>query len=131
MPVKISFPDGGSKDFDQTPTGEEIAHGISSSLARNAVAIRVDGELWDLARPIGQDAGVEIITRDSADGVEILRHDAAHVMAEAVKELFPETQVTIGPAIDNGFYYDFARDEPFIPENLEEIEKPYAADRRP
>ena len=122
MPVKISLPDGASRDFDQTPTGEEIAHSISPSLARNAVAIRVDGELWDLARPIGQDAGVEVITRDSADGVEILRHDAAHVMAEAVKELFPETQVTIGPAIDNGFYYDFARDEPFVPENLEQIE---------
>lgn len=123
MPVKISFPDGASKNFDQTPTGVEIAHGISPSLARNAVAIRVDGELWDLSRPIGQDAGVEIITRDSADGMDILRHDAAHVMAEAVKELFPETQVTIGPAIDNGFYYDFARDEPFVPENLEAIEE--------
>ncbi len=123
MPVKISFPDGASKDFDQTPTGGEIAHGISPSLARNAVAIRVDGDLWDLSRPIGQDAGVEIITRDSAAGMDILRHDAAHVMAEAVKELFPETQVTIGPAIENGFYYDFARDEPFVPENLEAIEE--------
>ena len=123
MAVNISFPDGASHEFGHAPTGEEIAHRISPSLARNAVAMRVNGELRDLARPVEQDAKIEIISRDSADGLEILRHDAAHVMAEAVKELFPDTQVTIGPAIDNGFYYDFARDEPFVPENLEAIEE--------
>ncbi len=122
MAVQIEFPDGATRQFDNPPTGEAVAQGISPSLARNAVAIRVNGELRDLARPIEDNASIEIITRDSEDGVEILRHDAAHVMAEAVKELFPETQVTIGPAIDNGFYYDFARQEPFAPEHLEQIE---------
>ena len=123
MAVRIEFPDGASRQFEAPPTGEAIAQGISPSLARNAVAVRVDGELRDLGRPIEQDASVEIIMRDSGEGLDILRHDAAHVMAEAVKELFPETQVTIGPAIENGFYYDFAREEPFTPEHLEQIEK--------
>lgn len=123
MAVNIDFPDGASRQFEAPPTGEAIAQGVSPSLARNAVAIRVDGELRDLTRPIEHDASVEIITRDSDDGLEILRHDAAHVMAEAVKELFPDTQVTIGPAIENGFYYDFARDEPFSSEHLEQIEE--------
>src|SRR5690606_22956285 len=85
--------------------------------------MRVDGELKDLTAVIDRDARVEIVTRDSEDGLELLRHDAAHVMAEAVKELYPETQVTIGPAIENGFYYDFARDEPFTPADLERIEE--------
>ena len=84
--------------------------------------MRVDGSLWDLHRPIEQDAEIEIITRGTEAGLELLRHDAAHVMAEAVKELYPEAQVTIGPAIENGFYYDFARGEAFTPEDLERIE---------
>jgi threonyl-tRNA synthetase len=87
------------------------------------VAIRVEGELWDLTRSIEDDSSVAIITRDSADGLELLRHDAAHVLAEAVKELWPDTQVTIGPAIENGFYYDFAREEPFTEDDLVIIEK--------
>ncbi len=95
---------------------------IGKSLARDAVAVRVDGASWDLTRSIEQDASVEILTRESDDGLEILRHDAAHVLAEAVKELWPETQVTIGPAIDNGFYYDFAREEAFTDADLETIE---------
>ena len=95
---------------------------IGKSLARDAVAVRVDGALWDLTRTTEQDATVEIVTRESDDGLEILRHDAAHVLAEAVKELWPETQVTIGPAIDNGFYYDFARAEAFTDADLETIE---------
>ena len=95
---------------------------IGKSLARDAVAVRVDGAHWDLTRTIEQDATVEILTRESDDGLEILRHDAAHVLAEAVKELWPETQVTIGPAIDNGFYYDFARAEAFTDADLETIE---------
>ncbi|MGH8167910.1 MAG: threonine--tRNA ligase, partial [Woeseiaceae bacterium] len=119
----IQLPDGSVRHFDDAVTGLEIAAGIGERLARDAVAIRVSGELWDLARPIGADAGIEIVTRDSAEGLELLRHDAAHVLAEAVKELWPKTQVTIGPAIENGFYYDFARDEPFTPEDLAVIEQ--------
>ena len=119
---KITLPDGSVKAFDSTTTGADVAASIGKSLARDAVAIRVDGQLWDLTRDIQADAAVEIITRDSEEGLEILRHDAAHVLAEAVKELWPDTQVTIGPAIDNGFYYDFARDEPFTENDLEIIE---------
>lgn len=118
----IELPDGSRRDFPPAATGEDIAVSISKSLARDAVAIRVDDELRDLTRAIDADARIEIVTRDSADGLELLRHDAAHVLAEAVKELWPTTQVTIGPAIDNGFYYDFARDEPFTAEDLEVIE---------
>ncbi len=121
MPT-IELPDGSTREFPQPVSGAEIATSISKSLARDAVAVRVDGSLWDLTRDIEHDAEIEIVTRDSEDGLEILRHDAAHVLAEAVKELWPETQVTIGPAIENGFYYDFARDEPFTPEDLEKIE---------
>lgn len=122
MPIQITFPDGAVKQFDAAITGFEIADGISSGLRRNAVAIEVNGELWDLSREIAEDANVAIVTRDTDEGLEVLRHDAAHVMAEAVKELYPETQVTIGPAIENGFYYDFAREEAFTPEDLEKIE---------
>ena len=119
----ITLPDGSVRTYDATTTGIEIAESIGKSLARDAVALRVDGELYDLTRPIESDVAVEVITRDSDDGLELLRHDAAHVLAEAVKELWPETQVTIGPAIENGFYYDFARDEPFTEDDLEVIEK--------
>jgi threonyl-tRNA synthetase len=122
MPT-IELPDGSERYFEDSVTGEDIAASIGKSLARDAVAIRVDGELWDLTRSITNDSPVEIITRDTPDGLELLRHDAAHVMAEAVKELWPETQVTIGPAIENGFYYDFAREEPFTPEDLVVIEE--------
>ena len=122
MPT-IQLPDGSKRSFESSVTGAEIAAEIGKSLARDAVAIRVDGELWDLTRSISDDSPVEIITRDSADGLELLRHDAAHVLAEAVKELWPETQVTIGPAIENGFYYDFAREEPFTTEDLVVIEQ--------
>jgi threonyl-tRNA synthetase len=120
---KIQLPDGSERQYDNAITGAEVAASIGKSLARDAVAIRVDGELMDLSRSIGNDSSIQIITRDSADGLELLRHDAAHVLAEAVKELWPETQVTIGPAIENGFYYDFARDEPFTADDLEVIEK--------
>ena len=119
----ITLPDGSVRQFDATTTGAEIAASIGKSLARDAVALRVDGELFDLTRDIDTDAAVEIVTRDSEDGLELLRHDAAHVLAEAVKELWPNTQVTIGPAIENGFYYDFAREEPFTEDDLEVIEK--------
>src|SRR5690606_20693829 len=119
----IRLPDGSVRQFDGAVTGVDIAGGIGKGLARDAIAIRVNGALWDLAREIEDDASVAIITRDSEEGLELLRHDAAHVLAEAVKELWPETQVTIGPAIENGFYYDFARDEPFTPEDLATIEE--------
>jgi threonyl-tRNA synthetase len=121
MPI-IRLPDGSERQFAASVRGIEIAESIGKNLARDAVAIRVDGELRDLSRSIDRDATIEIITRDSPDGLELLRHDAAHVLAEAVKELWPATQVTIGPAIENGFYYDFARPEPFTPEDLGVIE---------
>ncbi len=119
---KITLPDGSERQYEAAVNGAEIAMSIGKNLARDAVAVRVDGELMDLTRTIQHDANVEILTRDSDDGLELLRHDAAHVLAEAVKELWPDTQVTIGPAIDNGFYYDFARDEAFTDADLETIE---------
>ena len=122
MSINITFPDGAVKEFDAPTSGMQIAASISSGLRRSAVAVLVNDEQWDLTRDIDADANVSIITRDSEEGLEVLRHDAAHVMAEAVKELYPETQVTIGPAIENGFYYDFARDEAFTPEDLDKIE---------
>ena len=119
---RITLPDGSERQFDTATRGAEIAASIGKSLARDAVAVRIDGELWDLTRDIDNDVAVEIVTRDSDAGVELLRHDAAHALAEAVKELWPETQVTIGPAIENGFYYDFSREEPFTEDDLEVIE---------
>jgi threonyl-tRNA synthetase len=119
---KITLPDGSERQFDTSASGADVAASIGEGLAKAAVAVRVDGSEWDLERLIEQDAAVEIITRDSDDGLELLRHDAAHILAEAVKELWPETQVTIGPAIDNGFYYDFAREEAFTDADLEIIE---------
>jgi threonyl-tRNA synthetase len=121
--IKISLPDGAVREFEKGVSGFEIAKAISISLAKVSLAIRVDGELRDLSRTIDKDAKIEIITpKSGADALEIIRHDAAHIMAEAVKELFPETQVTIGPAIENGFYYDFSRKTPFALEDLEKIE---------
>ncbi len=119
---KITLPDGSERQFDTAVSGAELAASIGAGLAKAAVAVRVDGADWDLSRPIERDARVEILTRDSDDGLELLRHDAAHVLAEAVKELWPDTQVTIGPAIENGFYYDFSRSEPFTDADLETIE---------
>ena len=119
---KITLPDGSARDYDAATSGAEIAASIGKSLARDAVAVRVNGTLRDLTRVIDDDASIEILTRDSEDGLELLRHDAAHVLAEAVKELWPDTQVTIGPAIENGFYYDFSREEPFTEADLETIE---------
>jgi threonyl-tRNA synthetase len=119
---ELKLPDGSARSYQGPVTGLTVASDIGAGLAKAAVAISVDGELYDLTRAIDRDAQIEIITRDSEAGVELLRHDAAHVMAEAVKELYPETQVTIGPAIENGFYYDFARETAFTPEDLERIE---------
>ena len=119
----ITLPDGTVRRFDRPVTGLELSESIGRGLARDAVAVRLDGELRDLATAIDADADIAIVTRDEPEGLEILRHDAAHVLAEAVKELHPETQVTIGPAIENGFYYDFAREEPFTPDDIERIEE--------
>ena len=121
--VAITLPDGSVREFDGPVTGLEIAQSIGPRLAKDALAIKVNGALRDLSRAVEQDAPVEIVTRGHADALELLRHDCAHVMAEAVQELYPGTQVTFGPAIENGFYYDFARDEPFTPDDLERIEE--------
>lgn len=122
--VAITLPDGAVRQFENAVTGMEVATSISEGLAKKAMAIKVNGDAWDLSREITQDADVAIIVRDKADpeALEIIRHDCAHVLAEAVQELFPGTQVSIGPAIENGFYYDFYRSEPFRPEDLEIIE---------
>ncbi len=118
----IRLPDGSMRSYAAPLTGAEIAADIGKRLAKDALAVRIDGELRDLGTLVEDDAEVAIVTAAEPDGLELLRHDAAHVMAEAVKELYPETQVTIGPAIENGFYYDFAREHPFTPEDLERIE---------
>ncbi len=122
----INLPDGTKKKFFQPVTGSELAAEIGPNLAKAALAIKVDGRLLDLSHAIKHDASVEIITRKSVEALELIRHDAAHVMAEAVQELFPGTQVTIGPAIENGFYYDFARETPFSQNDLDTIEKKMA-----
>lgn len=122
MPI-ITLPDGNQKKFEAPVTGFEIAESISKSLAKKAAVIKVNDELWDLTRPIASDANVQIITRDQPEALEVYRHDAAHVLAQAVQELFPGTQITFGPATDTGFYYDFARDEPFTEADLEKIEQ--------
>ena len=121
--IIITFPDGNKKEVDKGINGLELASQISKSLAKESVAIKINNEIKDISLPINSDASVAILKRDSEETLELIRHDCAHVMAEAVQELFPETQVTIGPAIENGFYYDFARDEPFTLADLPKIEK--------
>lgn len=121
--INIRLSDGSHREFPKGITGWEIAKTLSTSLAKEAVAVRVDEELWDLTRPIEKNAGIEIIKRPSEIGLDILRHDAAHVFAEAVKELYPETQITIGPSIQDGFYYDLFREESFTPEDLKRLEE--------
>jgi threonyl-tRNA synthetase len=120
--ISLTFPDGFARAFKPGVTGRDIAESIAKSLAKKAVAVQIDGKTRDLAEPIKKDAKIRIITREDPEALALIRHDAAHVMAEAVQELYPGTQVTIGPVIDNGFYYDFARDEPFTPEDLPKIE---------
>jgi threonyl-tRNA synthetase len=121
-PLGVILPDGKRLEFAGRVTGAEIAAAIGPGLAKAAIAVQIDGRVRDLATVVDRDAPVAIITREMPEGLEILRHDAAHVMAEAVKELYPDTQVTFGPATEAGFYYDFARAEPFTPEDLEKIE---------
>ena len=121
--VALTFPDGARRDYPDNITGLDIAKGISPSLAKRTVAMALDGKVVDLADPINADAKIEFVNRDDPRALELIRHDAAHVLAEAVQDLWPGTQVTIGPVIENGFYYDFARNEPFVPEDLPIIEK--------
>jgi threonyl-tRNA synthetase len=121
--VALTFPDGARRDYPPGTTGLDIAKGISPSLAKRTVAIALDGALADLADPIERDAKIEFLNREDPRALELIRHDAAHIMAEAVQSLWPGTQVTIGPVIENGFYYDFARNQPFTLEDLAVIEK--------
>ena len=121
MPI-ITLPDGNNLDFPKKVTGKEVAEKISKSLAKEATVISVNGELKDLDFLIENDCSVKIFTSKNKEGLETIRHDTAHILAMAVQELFPGTQVTIGPVIENGFYYDFARKEPFTEEDLKKIE---------
>jgi threonyl-tRNA synthetase len=120
--LSITLPDGGVRSFDGPVSGAEIAASIGARLAKDALAIKVDGVLKDLGTTVTTDAKVEIVTRSHVDALDLIRHDCAHVLAEAVQELYPGTQVTIGPSIATGFYYDFARSEPFTPDDLVTIE---------
>jgi len=120
--ISLTFPDGSARDFKAGVTGRDVAESISKSLGKKAVAMTLDDRVKDLAEPIKANAKIRILTREDPEALALIRHDAAHVMAEAVQELYPGTQVTIGPVIDNGFYYDFARDEPFTSDDLPVIE---------
>jgi threonyl-tRNA synthetase len=121
--VALTFPDGACREYPSGTTGLDVAKGISPSLAKRTVAMALDGALADLADPIDRDAKIEFISLKDPRALELIRHDAAHVLAEAVQSLWPGTQVTIGPVIENGFYYDFARNQPFTLEDLPAIEK--------
>ncbi len=121
--VALTFPDGARRDYPPGTTGLDVAKGISPSLAKRTVAMALDGRLADLADPIEHDARIEFVPREDPRALELIRHDAAHIMAEAVQSLWPGTQVTIGPVIENGFYYDFFRNQPFTLEDLPVIEK--------
>jgi threonyl-tRNA synthetase len=121
--ISLTFPDGAKRQVSSGTSGLDVAKSISPSLAKRTVAMSLDGKLADLKAPIKADAAIKFLTRDDAEALELIRHDAAHVMAEAVQELYPGTQVTIGPVIENGFYYDFFRNEPFTPEDFPAIEK--------
>ena len=119
----ITLPDGKKLNFEKSITGTEVAEKISKSLSKQALVMSINGELKDLYTVIDQDCSIEIFTAKDPEGLEVIRHDTAHIMAMAVQELYPGTQVTIGPVIENGFYYDFARKEPFTSDDLKKIEK--------
>ena len=121
--ISLTFPDGATRQVEAGVSARDVAASISKSLEKKAVAAVVNGTLVDLADPITTDSTLRIVTRDDPEALELIRHDAAHVLAEAVQELFPGTQVTIGPVIENGFYYDFFRNEPFTTEDFAAIEK--------
>jgi threonyl-tRNA synthetase len=119
---QVALKDGSQRNFDKAVTALDVAQNISPRLAKEAVAARVNGDLWDLTRTLPEGATLEIVTRIEADGLDIIRHDTAHVLAEAVKELYPSAQITIGPSIENGFYYDIFSEKPFTPDDLAAIE---------
>jgi len=119
----VRLPDGSERVYDQLVTVLDVASSIGPGLARAAIAGRLNGQLVDVNSPIEMDSDLAIITEKDTDGLEIIRHSCAHLLAHAVKELFPEAQVTIGPVIDDGFYYDFSYKRPFTPEDLVAIEK--------
>ncbi|MDP3410947.1 threonine--tRNA ligase [Bosea sp. (in: a-proteobacteria)] len=123
MTISLTFPDGAMREFPSGITGKAIAGGISPSLLKRTVAMAIDGVVVDLADPIAKDSKIEFLTREDPRALELIRHDCAHVLAEAVQALWPGTQVTIGPVIEGGFFYDFARNEPFTPDDLPVIEK--------
>lgn len=120
--ITLTLPDGATRQFDEPLTGIAFAESISKSLAKKALALKINGEAVDLATVIDSDCEIAVLTASDEEGVNLMRHDCAHVLAEAVQELFPDTQVTIGPVIENGFYYDFARETPFSLDDLEKIE---------
>ena len=120
--ITLTLPDGATRQFDEPLTGIAFAESISKSLAKKALALKINGEAVDLATVIDSDCEIAVLTASDEEGVDLMRHDCAHVLAEAVQELFPDTQVTIGPVIENGFYYDFAREAPFSLDDLEKIE---------
>jgi threonyl-tRNA synthetase len=121
--IDLKFPDGSSRSFEDGVSGRAVAASISPSLEKKALLAKLDGQLLDLDRPLPHGGAIQIVTRDSPDALDTIRHDTAHVLAEAVQELFPGTQVTIGPNVEDGFYYDFARNEPFSLDDLPVIEK--------
>ena len=129
--IDLKFPDGSSRSFEDGATGRAVAASISPSLEKKALLVKLDGELLDLDRPLPHGGAIEIVTREAPEALDIIRHDTAHVLAEAVQELFPGTQVTIGPNVEDGFYYDFARNEPFSPGRPAEDRAAHARDRRP
>ena len=124
--ITVTLPDGSVREYEDGSSPYDVAASISGSLAKKAVLARVDGELYDLKRPLEGDSNVAILTNKDPEAIELIRHDAAHILAQAVQELFPGTQVTIGPVVDDGFYYDFAREEPFSTDDFEAIEKKMA-----
>ena len=120
--IDLEFPDGSVRQFPDGSSGRDVAASISKSLEKKALLVKLDGELLDLGRPLPHGGKIGIVTREAPEVLEVIRHDTAHVLAEAVQELFPGTQVTIGPNVEDGFYYDFARDEPFSLDDLATIE---------
>ena len=124
--IQVTLPDGAVREYEAGTTPLDVAKSISNSLAKRVIVARVDGELYDATRPLEGNAALELLSAKDPEGLELIRHDAAHVLAQAVQELFPGTQVTIGPTIENGFYYDFAREEPFSSDDFEKIEKKMA-----
>ena len=121
--IVVMLPDGATRTYPRGTTGMEIAENISKSLAKAVIAVKIDGVLSDLSLPIEHNAKIALVKREDGEALELIRHDCAHILAEAVQTLFPGTQVTIGPNIENGFFYDFARNEPFSTDDFEAIEK--------